>query len=289
MWKSEKITYIFLLPTVIILFLLTFYPLIYAIVISLYKIDFIKGISFFTGFDNYIRIFKDSLFWVSVRNTAVFVIITVIAEALLGLVFALFFNTDMKGKKIFRSIVLIPMLLPPITVALTWKMMYHYDYGILNYFLRCIGLNPVQWLSSTKWALMSVVLTDIWQWTPFVFLVVLASLQSIPIELYESAKVCGAKAAQRLRYITMPLIKPGLILAVTLRTIDTFRVFDKMYTLTGGGPGNSTETITFYIYRYGFKYFETGYSAAAAIIMVTFIFIFSGGYIKNVLKASDLR
>ena len=123
--------------------------------------------------------------------------------------------------------------------------MYDYNFGIFNFLLKTIGLSPVEWLSSTDWALLSVVLTDIWQWTPFVFLVILASLQSIPLEIYESAQVEGASYVQSLRYITLPLLRPALALVLLLRTIDTFRVFDKMYVLTGGGPGNATETITY--------------------------------------------
>lgn len=191
--------------------------------------------------------------------------------------------------KLYRTVVLVPMLLPPITVALTWKMMYDYNFGIFNFLLKTIGLSPVEWLSSTDWALLSVVLTDIWQWTPFVFLVILASLQSIPLEIYESAQVEGASYVQSLRYITLPLLRPALALVLLLRTIDTFRVFDKMYVLTGGGPGNATETITYYIYRYGFRYFQTGYAAAASIIMVIMVLILSIPYIKQVIGTADFQ
>lgn len=289
MRKAEKITFLFLLPTLVILILLTIYPFFYALFISFREIDLIKDYSIFVGFKNYISILQDENFWVSLINTVKFVFFAVFFEFILGMIFALFFNTGIKAIKLFRAIVLIPMLLPPITVALTWKMMYAYDTGILNYLLQQIGLQPIEWLSSTKWALFSIIFTDIWQWTPFVFLVVLASLQSIPLELYESAKVFGANTLQCFRNITLPLLKPGLILALLLRTIDTFRVFDKMYTLTGGGPGNATETITFYIYRHGFKYFETGYSAAAAILMVLMILVFSSGYLKRAISTSDFR
>lgn len=289
MKKCSKITFVFLAPTIIILLLLTVYPFFYALFISFRKMNLLKGQNVFNGFDNYIALFSDSMFYVAMFNTVKFVVIAVFFEFILGMIFALFFNTGIKGLKIFRSIVLLPMLLPPITVALTWKMMYAYDTGVLNYLMQKIGLAPVQWLSSSKYALSAIIFTDIWQWTPFVFLVVLASLQSIPMEMYEAAKVFGANKSQVFRYITLPLLKPGLILALLLRTIDTFRIFDKMYTLTGGGPGNSTETITFYIYRHGFKYFESGYSSAAAIIMVIMILILSSGYLKHALSTSDLR
>ncbi len=289
MKKSNKMTFIFLAPTIVILLLLTVYPFFYALFISFRKINLIKGTNVFIGFQNYINLFQDRMFFVSIMNTVIFVLVAVLFEFLLGMIFALFFNTGIKALKFFRSVVLLPMLLPPITVALTWKMMFAYDTGILNYLLEKIGLAPIEWLSSSKYALASIILTDIWQWTPFVFLVVLASLQSIPMEMYEAAKVFGANKLQIFRYITLPLLKPGLILALLLRTIDTFRIFDKMYTLTGGGPGDATETITFYIYKHGFKYFESGYSSAAAIVMVAMILIFSSGYLKRALSTSDYR
>jgi multiple sugar transport system permease protein len=289
MRKAERLTYLFALPAVVVFALLTVYPLIYAIVTGFYKIDFIRARTMFYGFQNYAEILTDDTFWVAVKNTLLFVVLAVVFETLLGTVFALFFNSGFRFMKLYRTIVLMPMLLPPITVALTWKMMYDYNFGIFNFLLKTIGLSPVEWLSSTDWALLSVVLTDIWQWTPFVFLVILASLQSIPLEIYESAQVEGASYVQSLRYITLPLLRPALALVLLLRTIDTFRVFDKMYVLTGGGPGNATETITYYIYRYGFRYFQTGYAAAASIVMVIMVLVFSIPYIKQVIGTADFQ
>ncbi len=289
MRKAERLTYLFVLPAVVVFALLTVYPLIYAIVTGFYKIDFIRAKTMFYGFQNYAEILTDDTFWVAVKNTLLFVVLAVVFETLLGTLFALFFNSGFRFMKLYRTVVLVPMLLPPITVALTWKMMYDYNFGIFNFLLKTIGLSPVEWLSSTDWALLSVVLTDIWQWTPFVFLVILASLQSIPLEIYESAQVEGASYVQSLRYITLPLLRPALALVLLLRTIDTFRVFDKMYVLTGGGPGNATETITYYIYRYGFRYFQTGYAAAASIIMVIMVLILSIPYIKQVIGAADFQ
>jgi multiple sugar transport system permease protein len=289
MRKAERLTYLFVLPAVVVFALLTVYPLIYAIVTGFYKIDFIRAKTMFYGFQNYAEILTDDTFWVAVKNTLLFVVLAVVFETLLGTLFALFFNSGFRFMKLYKTVVLVPMLLPPITVALTWKMMYDYNFGIFNFLLKTIGLSPVEWLSSTDWALLSVVLTDIWQWTPFVFLVILASLQSIPLEIYESAQVEGASYVQSLRYITLPLLRPALALVLLLRTIDTFRVFDKMYVLTGGGPGNATETITYYIYRYGFRYFQTGYAAAASIIMVIMVLILSIPYIKQVIGTADFQ
>jgi len=288
MRKSNAMTYIFLLPAVLVFLVLTVYPLLYAFVTSFYQLDFLKGESSFVGLSNFENLFQHQAFWVALKNTIIFVVLAVVLEVVIGTALAIFFHSDLKGIKIFRTIILLPMLLPPITVALTWKMMYDYEFGIINYLLGWFGIAPVEWLSSADLALFSIIITDVWQWTPFVFLIILASLQALPEEIYESARVCGANAAQCLRYMTIPLLKPAIILVLLLRTIDTFQVFEKMYVLTGGGPGDSTETITFYIYRYGFRYFETGYATAASIVLVAIVILFSIFYLKRVLKTSSL-
>lgn len=243
MRKAEKSIYWFLLPSIFLLLIFTFYPIIYEIATSFFKIDYIKNITKFVGLNNYLQGISDPLFIIAVKNTFYFVILAVFFETLLGLILALFFNSlKSRYEKLLRSIILIPMLLPPITVALTWKMMYDYNYGIINFIIEVIGRKAIEWLNSPKIALFSIILTDVWQWSPFAFLVIFAYLQSLPQDIYESADVDGANYLQKLRYITLPLIKPAIFLVALLRTIDTFRVFDKVYVMTGGGPGNSTET-----------------------------------------------
>ncbi|WP_096156507.1 carbohydrate ABC transporter permease [Bacillus sp. FJAT-45066] len=287
MRKSHLMTYIFLLPAALVFLVLTVYPLFYAVITSFFHLDFLRGESSFVGLENYRKLFLHDVFWISLKNTFIFVGVAVFFEVLLGTALALFFNANIKGVKFFRTIILLPMLLPPITVALTWKMMYDYDFGVLNYLIGLAGFERVEWLSSYQIALYSIIITDIWQWTPFVFLIILASLQAIPEDMYEAARVFGANSVQCLWYITLPLLKPAILLVLLLRTIDTFQVFEKLYVLTGGGPGNSTETITFYIYRYGFRYFETGYATAATIVLVFLIILFSIFYLRRVLKTTS--
>ncbi|QSZ27107.1 sugar ABC transporter permease [Aceticella autotrophica] len=286
MKKAEKSIYWFLLPSIFLLLIFTFYPTIYEIATSFFKIDYIKNITKFVGLNNYLQGISDPLFIIAVKNTFYFVILAVFSETLLGLILALFFNSlKSRYEKLLRSIILIPMLLPPITVALTWKMMYDYNYGVINFIVEVFGRKAIEWLNSPKIALFSIILTDIWQWSPFAFLIIFAYLQSLPQDIYESADVDGANYLQKLRYITLPLIKPAIFLVALLRTIDTFRVFDKVYVMTGGGPGNSTETISFYIYRNAFRYFQIGYSSSIAIIMVTIVLLFSMPYIRNLMKS----
>ncbi|KHO61667.1 sugar ABC transporter, permease [Thermoanaerobacter sp. YS13] len=288
MRKAERSIYWFLLPSTLLLLIFTFYPTIYEITTSFFKIDYIKNITKFVGTSNYVQGISDPLFIVAVKNTFYFVILAVFFETLLGLILALFFNSlESRYAKFLRSIILIPMLLPPITVALTWKMMYDYNYGVINFFIELFGGKAIEWLNSPKLALLSIILTDIWQWTPFAFLVIFAYLQSLPQDIYESADVDGANYFQKLRYITLPLLKPAIFLTALLRTIDTFRVFDKVYVMTGGGPGNSTETISFYIYRNAFRYFQIGYSSSVAIIMVVIVLLFSTPYIRNLMRSTS--
>ncbi|MDI6605435.1 MAG: sugar ABC transporter permease [Thermoanaerobacteraceae bacterium] len=286
MRKAEKSIYWFLFPSIFLLLIFTFYPTIYEIATSFFKIDYIKNITKFVGLNNYLQGISDPLFIIAVKNTFYFVILAVFFETLLGLILALFFSSlKSRYEKLLRSIILIPMLLPPITVALTWKMMYDYNYGVINFIVEVFGGKAIEWLNSPKIALFSIILTDIWQWSPFAFLVIFAYLQSLPQDIYESADVDGANYLQKLRYITLPLIKPAIFLTALLRTIDTFRVFDKVYVMTGGGPGNSTETISFYIYRNAFRYFQIGYSSSIAIIMVAIVLLFSMPYIRNLMKS----
>jgi len=286
--KAERSIYWFLLPSILLLLIFTFYPTIYEIATSFFKIDYIKNITKFVGTSNYVQGISDPLFIVAVKNTFYFVILAVFFETLLGLILALFFNSlESRYAKFLRSIILIPMLLPPITVALTWKMMYDYNYGVINFLIELFGGKAIEWLNSPKLALLSIILTDIWQWTPFAFLVIFAYLHSLPQDIYESADVDGANYFQKLKYITLPLLKPTIFLTALLRTIDTFRVFDKVYVMTGGGPGNSTETISFYIYRNAFRYFQIGYSSSVAIIMVVIVLLFSTPYIRNLMRSTS--
>jgi len=286
--KAERSIYWFLLPSTLLLLIFTFYPTIYEITTSFFKIDYIKNITKFVGTSNYVQGISDPLFIVAVKNTFYFVILAVFFETLFGLILALFFSSlESRYAKFLRSIILIPMLLPPITVALTWKMMYDYNYGVINFFIELFGGKAIEWLNSPKLALLSIIFTDIWQWTPFAFLVIFAYLQSLPQDIYESADVDGANYLQKLRYITLPLLKPAIFLTALLRTIDTFRIFDKVYVMTGGGPGNSTETISFYIYRNAFRYFQIGYSSSVAIIMVVIVLLFSTPYIRNLMRSTS--
>jgi len=282
-WHERHFNLLLLLPAFLIVLLLTLYPLINVFHLSFYRSNYLRGISRPVGISNYIHLLRDPFFLQGLKNTFVFSVTATVAEVVLGLGLALLFNVPFKGRKLALPLAIIPMLFSTMVVCAVWRLMYQYNYGILNHLLSLIGLAPIRWLSDPKLALWSVVLTDVWQWTPMAFLILLAGLQSIPKELYEAAKVDGATGTRLFLYITLPLLRKYVFLAMLFRSIDTFKIFDKVYALTGGGPGNATETISFYIYRQGFVYFNVGRASAAAMIMFFAVAVITAFYIRQVL------
>ena len=217
-------------------------------------------------------------------NTIKFTILAVIFEMVFGLLIAVFINSLKRGQKIMRTLLLLPYLLPAVTVALSWRMMLSSNYGIANQFLTALGLPVYNWFMDTKTAFGTVLLIDVWQNVPFVFLLLYASLQSVSESQYEAARIDGAGVIQQFWYVTIPNIKNGLALCALLRTIDTFRLFEKVNILTGGGPAGTTSTITQYLYNYGIRSLKFGFGSAGAIVMTVLVLILSSFYIKRAIK-----
>ena len=277
--------FIILLPSLIIIIILTLYPLINVLYLSFYHYSYITGTKYYVGLANFIRIFNDRYFLKGLENTLNFSIFATFFELLAGFGLALLFNIRFRGKKYLLPVVILPMMLSTMVICATWRAMYHYEYGIINYIFRYLGIGDgVKWLMDRNIAMWSVIMVDIWQLTPFAFLIILAGLQSIPDELHEAARVDGAGAAQVFRHITLPLLKPHILMVVLLRTIDTLKIFDKVYALTGGGPGTATVTMSYYIYREGFTYFNLGRASAASVIMFVVVAIVSSLYIGYVIR-----
>lgn len=255
-----------LTPTLIVLLVMTAYPLIFTFVYSFTDYNYLKGTenSSFVLFDNYVSLFKNGYFQQAVWNTIKFTILAVVLEMALGLLIAVFVNSLKRGQKIMRTLLLLPYLLPAVTVALSWRMMLSANYGIINQFLKGLGLPVFNWFMDTKTAFGTILLIDVWQNVPFVFLLLYASLQSVSENQYEAARIDGAGFFQQFWYITLPNIKGSLALCALLRTIDTFRLFEKVNVLTGGGPAGTTTTITQFLYTYGIKSLGTSASAAPA-------------------------
>lgn len=280
-WFEKNIYWLLLLPATLIFLVLTVFPLFYNVYISFFDFAFIQGIFEFIGVENYKFLFEDELFIGAIRNTLRFLVLATTVEVLLGVAIAILLNAELFGKRVLLPMVNLPMMFPTMVVTAIWAIIYDYEYGLFNNVLRHFGLQPLRWLSDPRFAMESIVLVDVWQWTPFVVLIVLAGLQSIPDYIYEAAQLDGASDTQQFRYITLPVIAFHLQLVILLRVIDGFRLFDKVYALTSGGPGHTTETITLYIYKEGFRYFNLGYAAAASMVMLLLILAVSFVYTKR--------
>lgn len=274
-----------LTPTLIVLLVMTAYPLIFTFVYSFTDYNYLKGTenASFVLFDNYVSLFKNGYFQQAVWNTIKFTILAVVLEMALGLLIAVFVNSLKRGQKIMRTLLLLPYLLPAVTVALSWRMMLSANYGIINQFLKGLGLPVFNWFMDTKTAFGTILLIDVWQNVPFVFLLLSASLQSVSENQYEAARIDGAGFFQQFWYITLPNIKGSLALCALLRTIDTFRLFEKVNVLTGGGPAGTTTTITQFLYTYGIKSLDFGFGSAGAIVMTLLVLILSSFYIKRAM------
>lgn len=274
-----------LTPTLIVLLVMTAYPLFFTFVYSFTDYNYLKGTenASFVLFDNYVSLFKNGYFQQAVWNTIKFTILAVVLEMALGLLIAVFVNSLKRGQKIMRTLLLLPYLLPAVTVALSWRMMLSANYGIINQFLKGLGLPVFNWFMDTKTAFGTILLIDVWQNVPFVFLLLYASLQSVSENQYEAARIDGAGFFQQFWYITLPNIKGSLALCALLRTIDTFRLFEKVNVLTGGGPAGTTTTITQFLYTYGIKSLDFGFGSAGAIVMTLLVLILSSFYIKRAM------
>lgn len=273
-------------PTLLVMAVLTAYPLISTFIYSFTDYQYLKGFenAEFVLFKNYTDLFENAYFRQAVLNTIKFTILAVIFEMVIGLLVAVFINSLKRGQKVMRTLLLLPYLLPAVTVALSWRMMLSSNYGIANQVLTTLGLPVYNWFMDTKTAFGTVLLIDVWQNVPFVFLLLYASLQSVSESQYEAARIDGAGVIQQFWYVTIPNIKNGLALCALLRTIDTFRLFEKVNILTGGGPAGTTSTITQYLYNYGIRSLKFGFGSAGAIVMTVLVLILSSFYIKRAIK-----
>ena len=270
---------LFLAPALAVLLSLSIYPLIYSVTISLQQ-ETAAGATW--GVANFTRLLSDNFFWTALAHTFVYAAAALACEFLLGLGLALLLNNQIRGRGFFRASLLVPMMLPTVVVGVVWRLMLNPNFGAVNGTLKQFGINTdnFTWTASPKLALMSVIAVDVWQWTPFVFLVLLAGLQAIPQEPYEAALIDGSNGWQTFWHVTLPLLKPSILIVLLLRTMDLLRVFDQIFILTEGGPGFATETISLYIYRTAFRFFDFGYAAAMSFVLLALTNIISALYIR---------
>lgn len=266
----------YMLPAAALLFFVTIYPVAYVIYLSLHRKLLIFDISRFVGFDNYFFLLRDDRFWNALKNTAYFTALSVSLELILGVSIALLLNRSFRFKGIVRAIVLIPWAIPTVVSARMWEWIYNTDFGILNYFLGV----KINWLGSPFWAMNAAVFMDVWKTTPFVAILLMAGLQVIPREIYQAARIDGAGGWEVFRRVTLPLLKPVILVVLIFRTLDAFRVFDAVYVLTGGGPANTTETLSIYAYKVLFQTLQFGYGSTLSVVVFMCTGLISIFYIR---------
>lgn len=257
-----------LAPCILYLLFFAIYPLFYSLRLSFTDLTEAAGTEKWVGLANYRDLLSDPLFWNAAANSAFFVSVSVAIQVVLGVALALFFNLQLRGSAIVRGLLVLPMLITPIVVGVMWRALLNPEWGLVNWAISSAGLEPPNWLSSTTAATWAVIGVEVWQWTPFVFIIVFARLQALPQEVFEAAQVDGAGAFATVRYLTLPLLRPAIVFAAVFRAVDSFRSFDLIYGLTFGGPARSTTTLSFFAFQNGFQFQNYGYAAAISYVML---------------------
>lgn len=267
----------FHLPTMITLVIIAMVPFLFALNLSFraYSLAIPGYKGQFIGLDNFRELLnEDPLFWKSIFMTIRFVVVVVVIEFILGLGIAMLLNQNIWGRRFFTSIIIIPMMIAPVVVGLIWRFLLSAEFGIISYVIKKLGMHLERGLlGSVHTALPTVMFIDVWQWTPFMTLILLAGLRALPREPVEAAQIDGANGIQIFRYITIPLVKPLIFVAVLLRSIDSFKLFDTIFILTGGGPSFATELGSIYAYRVNFMYWNMGYGSALVLILFLIVLV----------------
>jgi multiple sugar transport system permease protein len=265
--------YVFMAPAALVMLLALAYPLVQSIWLSFHQwaIGAPLSSATFIGLENYRILLSDPNVWASIRVTLVFAFAVVVIEVALGVALALVLDRNIRGMSVFRTIFILPMMVAPIVVGLVWRYLYNEQFGPFTTTLQALGLPVIPWLSSPDMALFSVIIADVWQWTPFIFILSLAALQSLPASAVEAARIDGATRWQTILHVKLPLMMPVIVVAALLRLIDAFKVLEVIYILTEGGPGLSTEILSLHIYKTAFTSQQLGRASALSNILLLIV------------------
>jgi multiple sugar transport system permease protein len=272
-----------LTPAALFALALTILPLGYAIFTSLQSFRFGQPLTFI-GLQNYFSLLQDSNFYSSLKTTLIFTAAATASEFTLGLVLALLLKEDFPWQGLIRSSLMIPMIVAPVVVGIIWRLLYSSDVGLLSYAVQQLTGHPINVLSDPSFALPGLILVDIWEWTPFMFLILLAGIQSLPQEPFEAARVDGAGPWATLFHLTLPMLQPVIVVAVLIRALDAFTVFDQVFVLTQGGPGMATEVSTLMVYKSAFRFSQIGYAAAMAITLLILVLALSAAIVRSLQR-----
>lgn len=285
--------WVLMAPTLLVLFAFGIYPFLNALYIASQNIILSRPHSprFFMGLYQYQVVIQDPEFWHALRVTIWFTVQAVFIQFWLGLGLALLFQRAIRGASVMRIIILIPMILPPLVAALIWRYMFYPGAGLVTYYAggitRALGLGEIPFLSDPTIAFHTLVFVDVWEWTPFMFLMMTAGLASIPRQPYEAAEIDGASAWRVFWTVTLPLLKPAILIAVIIRTMDAFRTYELIVVMTRGGPGNATTTLNVYLTKTGLEFFDASKAAAISLIMMMIIIVMSLVFIRAMRMRSQ--
>ncbi|MEK7220833.1 MAG: sugar ABC transporter permease [candidate division NC10 bacterium] len=264
---------VFTLPAAVVVFVLMVFPVFYTVYMSLHS-WFASSLTApeFIGLQNFKRAFtQDERFRNAIWLTLYFTALATALQVVLGVSLALLLNRPFRGKGFFRSIFLLPMVATPVAIALVWMMMYNPTLGVMNYLVGLVGLGPYKWVSDVRFVIPALAVVDTWEWTPLITLITLAGLATLPLEPYESALIDGATPAQMFWRITLPLLRPTIMVALLFRSIDCLKTFDIIYVMTAGGPGFASETLNVYTFQVGLFYFHIGYASSLLVILFALV------------------
>ncbi|HWO96544.1 MAG TPA: sugar ABC transporter permease [Bacillus sp. (in: firmicutes)] len=283
-WTS----YLFVIPSLVFIGLFMIFPIAYNLIISFQNVTIMNlaGEREFVGWLNYITIFKDAAFSVSLKNSVLFTSFCIIFQFVIGFAFALFFNQKFPGRNLVRSLLLLAWMFPIVITATLFKWMLSNDYGIVNYVLLTLGVidQPIHWLTESSTSLLGTIIGNVWVGIPFNMIILLSALQSLPEDLYEAARIDGASRFQQFYHITIPLLKPTILILLMLGIVYTFKVFDLIFIMTAGGPVNSSTVLPLYAYQLAFEQFEFSKGAAVASIMFVIMSVFALVYLWMIRK-----
>lgn len=271
--------YFFILPAVVMMAAGLVFPVFQALYLSFY--DWKIGTAFsdapFVGLAHFLRMLGDENVWASLAVTFRFGFWTISIEMFLGVALALLLEKPIRGASVFRTLFILPLMISPVVVGLIWRYLFDARIGWINYYLLQFGFEPQVWLGEADLAFFAIVLTDIWQWTPFIFIIVIAGLQALPSEVLEASRIDGANWWQQILFVKLPMIRTLLLIALLMRLIDIFRALEVMYILTGGGPGRATELLSLHIYNRAFETQQLGYASAISVLLILVVFVLSLG------------
>jgi multiple sugar transport system permease protein len=284
--SERRSAYLLVAPAVLLLSGVALYPTLAAAWLSLQRMILVFHDRRFVGLDNFAFMVKDARFWGALSNTAYFTLVSVAIELVLGMTFALLLDVRAKGRGLLRASILIPWAIPTVVSAKLWAWLLNPDYGLL---VRALPGQGVDWLGSPGLAMLAAILVDVWKTTPFVAFLLLAGLVTIPRELYDAAQIDGASSAQIFFRVTLPALRPALAVALIFRTLDAFRVFDAVYVLTGGGPANTTETLSVYAYKMLMHAGDFGYGSALSVVTFGCVLALAAIYLKLFGSTAGVR